>query len=496
MNLCVVPFRRNFSPPQRQRTTLMKTSLVLFVFIASTCFAADPYVDSWFTKNSGKYARIYQTSADETAANSVTTWSRGSGTQSSPVYAGVREVSSSASWVYIRSSGLASYVMGPWYLNAAKTQLFPNYPANQHVLYRIPRTPTVPATKTLTGLGAVGYFVNGVALFDNRDAFYWNGSSEVMGNGLWNRDAYVNESVTFDAALAHQAGANHHYHANPIALRYQLDDHVDYSSANNRYTESTNAPTKHSPIVAWVRDGFPIYGPYGYSNPTNPASGVRRMVSGFVLRNGQSGTTNLTSSGRHLLPQWAARAYNRSATLSVSEYGPDVSTTYPLGRYVEDNDYLGDLGYMLGVDFDLNEYNVRWCVTPEFPNGTYAYFVTITASGGVAFPYNMGRSFFGNPTGNTVASITEAVTTNFVGGASAELRLSTPVVSNNVVTLVWSATEGGTYRVESTANFGGWTTNASAVNAVFNRGSYSGAAAGANQFFKVTRAALATYDTN
>jgi hypothetical protein len=87
------------------------------------------------------------------------------------------------------------------------------------VLYRIPRTPGVLAAKTLTGLGAVGYFVNGVALFDNRDAFYWNGSGEVMGNGLWNRDAYVNESVSFDAALADQAGANHHYRANPPLSR-------------------------------------------------------------------------------------------------------------------------------------------------------------------------------------------------------------------------------------------------------------------------------------
>jgi hypothetical protein len=385
--------------------------------------------------------------------------------------------------------------MGPWYLNAAKTQFFPNYPANARVLYRIPRSPTVPATKTLTGLGAVGYFVNGVALFDNRDAFYWNGTSEVMGNGLWNRDAYVNESVTFDAALAHQAGANHHYHANPIALRHQLGDHVDYNAMSNRYTESASAPTKHSPIVAWVRDGFPIYGPYGYSNPTNPASGVRRMVSGFAPRNGASGTTNLAVTGRTTLPQWAARAYNRSATLSSSEYGPNVSATYPLGRYVEDNDYLGDLGYTLGVDFDLNEYNVRWCLTPEFPNGTYAYFVSITVSGAVAFPYNLGRSFYGSPTGNTVASITEAVTTNFVGGASAELHLNTPSVSNNVVTLVWSATEGGTYRIDSTSNFSSWTTNASNIAATLNRGTFSGAS-GTNQFFRATRTALATYDTN
>ena len=84
--------------------------------------------------------------------------------------------------------------------------------------------------------------------------------------------------------------------------------------------------------MAWVRDGFPIYGPYGYSHPTNPASGVRRMVSGFVLRNGQNGTTNLTTAGRGTLPAWAARAYNRATTLNAAESGPAVLVVPVTGR--------------------------------------------------------------------------------------------------------------------------------------------------------------------
>ena len=54
---------------------------------------------------------------------------------------------------------------------------------------------------------------------------------------------------------------------------------------------------------------------------------------------------------------------------------PNVSAWYPLGRYIEDHDYLGDLGKKQGRDFDLDENNARFCVTPEFPNGTWAYFV-------------------------------------------------------------------------------------------------------------------------
>src|ERR1035438_10480235 len=54
-----------------------------------------------------------------------------------------------------------------------------------------------------------------------------------------------------------------------------------------------------------------------------------------------------------------------------------------------------------GVLFDLNKYNARFCVTPEFPGGTYAYFESILADGTPFYPYHVGRWFFGNPTGGT-----------------------------------------------------------------------------------------------
>ena len=57
------------------------------------------------------------------------------------------------------------------------------------------------------------------------------------GDGIWNRDAYANEGVTFDAAYAHQAMNLHHYHANAPAVRHLLGDSVDYNESINRYTE-------------------------------------------------------------------------------------------------------------------------------------------------------------------------------------------------------------------------------------------------------------------
>ncbi|MSU57095.1 MAG: YHYH protein [Pedosphaera sp.] len=458
-----------------------------FLFTANAP-AADPYADSWLTTYASKYARIYTNDAAKTAGNAAATWSNGTQTQSSPAYAGVQAVYSSSNWVYLKTSGLGQHIMGPW-----QNGSFPNLPKNQNVLYRIPRIPVVHTATNLTGLGAIGYFVDGVAMFDSRDGFVWTGSAESgNGTGYWNREAYVNEGATFDPGYAHQEQTGtHHYHANPIALRYLTGDHVDFDATTKTYSESTNAVTKHSPILGWVRDGYPMYGPYSYSSASNSASGLRRMISGFVLRNGSNGTDNLTNTLRASLPAWALRFYGTTQT------GPTVIATYPISRYMEDYAYLGDLGKTQGVDFDLDEYNGRWCVTPEFPQGTYAYFVSMSSNGTPVFPNNIGRAFYGNPTGAT-ATIGETVTTNFLGGADLRESMNPPARSGNNIVLTWSAVEGGTYRVEAESNLSG--SNWVAFNTNTVSGTVTGTATETNggtnsmRFYRVARTGIANYD--
>jgi hypothetical protein len=477
--------------------------LSLLTFATPSARAADPQLESWQTANTRRYARIYESDSARLAGNSVTTWSRGSTSQTVPSYAGVIQVSSSPNWVYLRSSGLGTHVMGPWYLNAAHTQNFPSYPANTGVLYRIPRTPIIPANKTLTGLGAIGYFVDGVAVFDNRDAFSYSTANRsdaspvngLRGDGVWNREAYANEGMTFDPAFAHQAMTNHHYHANAPAVRGSLGDHVNFDPVTKFYSESTAPVTRHSPIIGWLADGLPVYGPYGYSSPLDPNSGLRRMVSGYVLRDGTQGTTNLAVTGRTSLPAWAARAQGRSASLPASVQGPAVAGDYALGHFIEDYDYLGDLGRTQGVDFDLNECNVRYCVTPEFPHGTYAYFVTIAADGTPKFPNIVGRWYFGDPTGGSVNSISENVT-EFVRASQASAIRVTAATDGGTCTLTWESVEGATYKVESSNDGTTWTVlgNGSAVTSSGGDVTRLSTAVIASSY-RVTCTALATYDT-
>jgi hypothetical protein len=486
----------------RLKPTLIHISFAGMFLSLTMPALADPRTNCWLTTYSGQYARVYTNSTMQQDGTAITTWANSSLAQSLPAYCGVQEVYSSSNWIYVRSTGLASYTMGPWFLNAAHTQLFPNLPTNQQVLYRFPHTNNVPTAKTENGGGQIGIFVDGVEMFNSWDAYTWdttNQMNEQNVTGYWNRDAYVNEGVTFDPGNAHQQQSGvYHYHANPLGLRYLLDDHVDYNATTKTYSEDTNASTKHSPILAWAADGFPLYGPYGYSNANNANSGIRRMISGYVLRNGQDGTSNLTLAGRTTIPQWAARLYN----VASNQPGPSVNSTYPLDDYMEDNDYLGDLintntgtNFQQGVDFDLDQYNGRWCVTPEFPQGTYAYFVAINTNGTPAFPYDIGRGFYGSPIGGVVSAISEPVTTNFLGYTNLVSALAAPAAKNGTITLTWSTLEGGSYEVQSSTNLAepSWTTLAPSVSPNETTGRWTNTTALPRNFYRVGRTAVAPY---
>jgi YHYH protein len=515
------------------KNKLMKTISLIIAggWLAAAAAQADPMFTSWFTANSGKYARVYTSTANRTAGITSTTWgSASSGQYSNPTYVGVHEIDYSANWVYIRNSGLSSFVMGPWNN--------PNLPKNQGTstsVYRFPRgvagVTNFTTTKTLTGMGAIGFLVDGVAIYNTSDGYsYSNAHAEDAdpiagignGDGIWNRDAWTNEFGSFDYGYNHpQPSGQYHSHANPIATRYLLGDNINYNSATKIYSENTsNTNLKHSPIIGWMNDGLPLYGPYGYSNPTNAASGVRRMVSGYVLRDGSYGNTNLNVTGRTTLPLWAQTAQGKT-TLISSQYGPTTTytssgaggnLTYGLGHYAEDYDFLGDLGLTQGATntiggytafFDLNQYNARYCVTPDYPNGTWAYFVTIKADGTPAYPYNVGRWYFGNPTaGSTTITTMNAdtpLTLYFKGATNLPAILNTPTVSAGNVTLVWSAVEGGTYQVNVSSNLTAWTTNlALTLTATNNTATATEAGVSATnnlRFYRLNRTSVASFDS-
>ena len=114
--------------------------------------------------------------------------------------------------------------------------------------------------------------------------------------------------------------------------------------------------TEHSPIIGWAYDGNPIYGPYGLSDADNIQSASRRMVSSYKLD--------------------STRVNNRPSL-----------TDYEAGFFIED--------YYYDASGDLDEHNGRFCKTPDFEEGVYAYFASLDNNDVPKFPYYIGNTFRG-----------------------------------------------------------------------------------------------------
>lgn len=321
----------------------MKKITLLVLALSAIKAQAQTGLDNWIM-NQGEFASYWENTAGQGNPPSYVFYT-------STVLANVTKVCYNSTYVWTESDGMTTN-MGRF--------LNPGAPTEQNYTYRFPRVPSVPATKTAVPMvGAIALLNNGVPAFGLSNAHYYNGTNNNgMGVGTWNVEVYLSEGFVLDTTMgAHpqQQGA-YHSHANPTRLYEGIP------------------VTEHSPLIGYSFDGYPIYGPYGYSTAMDAGSAVTRMKTGFALRNITTRTT---------LPD--------GTVLSPSDYGPAVSGTYPLGTYVEDYAWSAANGG------DLDVYNGRFCVTPEYPSGTYAYFITIDANGTPEFPYILGTSYYGAP---------------------------------------------------------------------------------------------------
>ncbi len=302
--------------------------------------------------------------------------------------ANVQSVQYSANFVYATTQGIPSYVVGP-YLDGNPSQA-----TNQNAIFKFPLTPVQnTATAVSTTGGNIGVFINGAAMFDYRDGVSWKNSTGAYaggplggsGDGVWNRDAIPAEKAGFDCSKGHPAMGNYHHHQNPSA--FDLDLTVISTICNLYDADGLYAvdSTVHSPLIGFAYDGFPVYGAYAYKN-TNGTGGIVRMKSSFSLRNITVRNTLYTGA-------------------SVTA-GPNVSTTYPLGTFKEDYQFITPTA----SDY-LDIHNGRFCVTPEYPAGIYCYFATVDANWNSAYPYLVGPTYYGTKVAAKVTSISESVTT-------------------------------------------------------------------------------------
>ena len=230
----------------------------------------------------------------------------------------VHAVHADEDFIYVESAGLSLHSFGSLEANQYDPPLGP-----RQLTFRIPRHPRAAEGEHVsTPLGIIGVFVTGVPIYNPI------GTASYRDQNIWH----------LDAVAASRGGVS------PLVA-----------------TLNANA-ARHSPIVGFALDGYPIYGPFTWG-----ATGeIKRMTSSYRLRN---------MKRRTILPD--------GTRLTPGQEGPDVGADFALGIFAEDYEFASGGG-------DLDEYNGRFVHTPEYPEGTYAYFLT-------TWPYLIGPRYRGVP---------------------------------------------------------------------------------------------------
>ena len=115
-----------------------------------------------------------------------------------------------------------------------------------------------------------GVGINGV-LFEPGTAEFWMGDRHAD----WNYEALGGAvGLGLDSNHAHvQPGGIYHYHGLPTGLLEELNFPAGKEDHN-----------RHSPLIGWAADGFPVYYAFGYKQAEDPKSGIAKLTTSFQLK--------------------------------------------------------------------------------------------------------------------------------------------------------------------------------------------------------------------
>ena len=355
----------------------------------------------------------------------------------------------------------------------------------------------VAGAGTSVGTSPIGFLLNGVAIYGpSAGSSSPTGFSQIGGynyNSAYESTTDLDYTFNQDAAggYALSSGAYGYRDYSFVAAWLSGAGRVGSASAGSTGLSDTSVipylqngifnSDGHSKILGISADGYPIYGPYGYTDPNDSGSGVRVMLSGYNLRRRDTRTGGGTNTVTHpmgiFVQDYAYTGFSTEVidvnvtgvgssyylmnrvretknvsqtssignnpnfvvsagtvlTFNVSATGQPmwIKTTNTTGTgggvttgqivnngsasatiywhtdgvasgtyyYVSQNssNMQGTITVTSSTPSDLDTSNGRYCVTPEYPGGTYAYFMTVDDFNGAVYPYIIGNTYYGAP---------------------------------------------------------------------------------------------------
>ena len=239
----------------------------------------------------------------------------------------------------------------------------------------------------------------------------------------------------------------------------------------------------HSPAICVSYDGTPVYFSGKANTKRNEPISLTNVPTEIKSRYKLKYTeVNAGTTGAITLSTTAGTKY---VTLSRTG-GPSLSE-YPIGSFIEDYEFVE------GNDNDLDVHNGRFCITPEFPEGRYVYFVTTSSYDAItnalvtsasANNNSIGNGFNGFPyfIGDTFASeyddymnnrcrTTDKIPSNFVRAFEKEVP---QIISNGDATYFGGLPAGATFFAGLGANTEYPQEDTDKIKSVAETGSISG----------------------
>ena len=155
---------------------------------------------------------------------------------------GASSVTSDGTYITVKTKGVPShkscywptsnalyeaFATGSTTFNGESFQKAPNQIVEQNYIFKIPLKPALNSSHAATPMGAIGFALDGVPLFN-----------QYAAGGV----ALGNEKKGFDQYYGHpQMTGSYHYHVEPIYI--------------------TTVKSTKSSLIGFLLDGFPVYGP-------------------------------------------------------------------------------------------------------------------------------------------------------------------------------------------------------------------------------------------
>jgi uncharacterized protein (TIGR03437 family) len=298
--------------------------------------------------------------------------------------------------VYVTSNNLAGYVMGPWFSADMTAGVFSNFPSSVSSTFQLPRSPSAATTRTSTGMGPQGMWVNGVAMFNFLDgASYINseGMDSMAGNtpapdaaitstasyeqGPQAPGSLVSAFPLFFAVLSTSTGGTsitvkdsggqsmpaQILYASPAQLNFLMPTGLATGAGTVTITAGSQTITSHINIQ-------PVYPNLFMANANAAAAGsVTRIHNGVATSESIANPIALNGDQVYL-------------TLYGSGLGSATSATATIGGVAATVSYAGPQGSFPGLD----QYNI---LIPESLAGMGTVNLVVTAGGRPSNPVNV-----------------------------------------------------------------------------------------------------------